>query len=51
MVSRKKVSSYSGVFTSSPFLGLVAESTSAPCSDSAKVVAKKKLTASMCAGL
>ena len=45
------VFSCSVVLTRSPLPGLTADRTSPPCSDSAKVVVKKKVTPSMCAGL
>ncbi len=51
MKSRKNVSSCSGFFTSSPFCGLVEERIRPPCSASARQVVKKKVTASMWAGL
>src|SRR4051812_31841389 len=50
-VSRKKLFSCSAVLTRSPFFGFAAASTSDPCMESAKVVVKKNVIASMCAGL
>lgn len=40
-----------GVLTTWPFGGFVEDRISEPCSDSAKVVVKKNVTPSMCAGL
>ena len=51
MASRNMVFSCSAVFIGSPFFGFDADRIRPPCSDSAKQVAKKKLTAIMCAGL
>mgnify|MGYP000269959668 CR=1 FL=1 len=51
MLSRKKVFSWAECFITSPFLGLAADSTRAPCRARASVVVKKNDTAIMCAGL